>query len=237
MDLALAEIAAGLPMAASFAFAGGITTVREGRRRAALNEALHELRRPLQALALVTPPSGGEKIDSSLHLAATALARLESEINGREIQEDLEPVPLRQLVEAAVARWRPRAELAGGALRLRWVGGLATLGGGGFAVAQALDNLIINAIVHGGGEVLIEVAELDGRVRLAVHDRGTGGRAWRRSSMPSLLARLSGRSRHGHGLRVVRRTAARRGGRFRLRRSEQGTEAVLELPTASGEGR
>ena len=60
MTMELAEIAAGLPLAASFALAGGINTLREGRRRAALNEAMHELRRPLQALslALLTDPAG-----------------------------------------------------------------------------------------------------------------------------------------------------------------------------------
>jgi len=42
--------------------------------------------------------------------------------------------------------------------------------------------------------------------------------------------RLAGRRRHGHGLRIVRRVAARHGGSFRLRRSPSGTEACLELP-------
>src|SRR3954447_25761137 len=55
MALELAEVAAGLPMAASFALAGGLTTLREGRRRSSLNAAMHELRRPLQVLTLALP--------------------------------------------------------------------------------------------------------------------------------------------------------------------------------------
>jgi len=46
------------------------------------------------------------------------------------------------------------------------------------------------------------------------------------------MGRLSGRARHGHGLRLVRRTAARHGGSFALHLGEQGTSAVLELPLA-----
>ena len=60
--------------------------------------------------------------------------------------------------------------------------------------------------------------------------------AIRPESPPSpagLVARLSGRRRHGHGLRVVRRIAAAHRGDFRLRRSERGTEAVIELPVLS----
>jgi nitrogen fixation/metabolism regulation signal transduction histidine kinase len=49
-----------------------------------------------------------------------------------------------------------------------------------------------------------------------------------------VIARLSGRNRRGHGLPVVRRIAADHGGRFVLRRSEQGSLAMLELPLVAG---
>jgi hypothetical protein len=42
------------------------------------------------------------------------------------------------------------------------------------------------------------------------------------------------RRRHGHGLRIVRRAAARHGGSFRLRRSADGGEALLDLPLTGG---
>ena len=71
-------------MAASFAMAGGITAFREGRRRSSLNEAIHELRRPLQALALSLPRrlARAEAMRSALQMAAAAVDRLEREING-----------------------------------------------------------------------------------------------------------------------------------------------------------
>jgi signal transduction histidine kinase len=227
----LAEIAAGLPLAASFAFASGVSSVREGRRRAALNEALHELRRPLQALAL-TAPVGDSASDRSWRLAAAAIERLEREINGEERVATAGSVALRPLAEAAVERWRPRAELDGRSLTMRWEGASASVVGDGFDISQALDNLITNGIQHGTGEIRLEVS-CDGRgIRLLVRDDGCGARrgAIRRLAWQPLRERLSGRRRHGHGLRVVRRTATGLGGTFRLCRKSGGTAAVLELP-------
>jgi signal transduction histidine kinase len=45
-----------------------------------------------------------------------------------------------------------------------------------------------------------------------------------------VIARLSGRRRHGHGLAVVRRVASEHRGRFVLHRGDLGTVATLELP-------
>ena len=75
MAMELAELAAGLPVAASFAAARGISSFREGRRRTSLNEAMHELRRPLQILSLALPARAGEDaaVDSSLRLATAPL--------------------------------------------------------------------------------------------------------------------------------------------------------------------
>src|SRR3954469_19252717 len=89
MAVELAEVAAGLPVAASFALAGGITSLREGRRRTLLNEALHELRRPLQILSLALPDSSprAAHVESSLELATVALERLDREINGAALEE------------------------------------------------------------------------------------------------------------------------------------------------------
>ncbi len=235
MDLELAQVAAGLPFAASLAVAGGITTFREGRRRTALNEALHELRRPLQVLSL-SLPAEADAAGSSLRMAAAALERLEREVNGEVLERPSDPFPLRPLTEAAVARWRNRILLGGRSLELRWDAEEPWAFGDEAEVAQALDNVISNAIEHGGGEVRVEVREDDGRLRLAVVDSGATARPKRRGGF-GLRARISGRHRHGHGLRVVERAAESHGGSFELRRSEAGTEACLELPLYRGVGR
>jgi signal transduction histidine kinase len=229
----LAEVVAAWPLGVSLAAAGAARSLRAGRRRTALNEALHELRRPLQALALVTPARLQEPaaIEWPVQMAATALERLEREINGGRGASARAPMPARPLLESAVERWRAGAASAGGSLALRWQAEEATIHGDRCEVAQALDNLIVNALEHGGPEVVVEARIRRGRLGVAVIDTGPESRPGpRRGSPAELVARISGRRRHGHGLRVVRRTATAHGGDFRLFSSARGTEALLELP-------
>lgn len=224
MPVELAELVTGLPLAASFAMTTGISLLREGRRKTSLNEAMHELRRPLQVLALSLPadPGRAEAAGSALRLAAAAAERLENEINGERAAVIAERVMVDDLIAAAIERWRPAAAFAGRSLRLASEPGEMELLGDGTALAQALDNLISNGLAHGRGEIAIGVRAAAGRLQLAVRDAG---------ATPRTRDRRRGR-RHGHGLRLVRRTAARHGGRFRLRRAADGTEAVLDLPLA-----
>jgi signal transduction histidine kinase len=231
----LTEIVAGWPLAASIAAAITAQGVRAGRRRTTLNQALHELRRPLQSIALAAGSGTvSGSVASSVQLAATALERLDREINGGGLRAPMELVAPRPLLESAVARWRARASLGGGSLALRWRAGEALVEADRFGLAQAFDNLIVNAIEHGGPTVVVEARTRDGRLRVAVGDSGRAARpAARRETPAEVMARLSGRRRHGHGLAAVRRVAAAHEGRFALRRSERGSLAVLELPLAS----
>lgn len=235
MPLELSELAGGLPIAISFAMAGGITALREGRRRTSLNEAMHELRRPLQGLALSLPGDAParEQADSCLRMAIAALEGLDREINGGASAASAEPVALRSLVESAVGRWRRRAEASGRSLSLRWKAGEPALRIDRIGFAQALDNLISNAFVHGSGAVCLEVAEDDGVLRLLVHDGGCGRRD-RDRRLRRLAVRRGRDRRHGYGLRIVRRLAAACGGSFELRRSPLATVASLELPLQEG---
>jgi len=229
MAVEIAEIAAGLPVAASFAMATGVSALRDGRRRASQNEALHELRRPLQALTLALPEDSSA--GGSLRMAAAAADRLEREINGSGEDGIDTRVRLRPIVEAAVERWRPRAGREGRRLTLRWGAADVYLFGDELSLVQAVDNLINNALEHGASEVSVEVRGRPDLVRLSVRDRGGPAAAGRRSTLAS---RLGGRARHGHGLRIVRRVAARHGGSFQLLRAADSTEARLELPLAGG---
>jgi two-component system, OmpR family, sensor histidine kinase CreC len=235
MSVEMAEVVAAWPLGASLAAAMAVHGLREGRRRTLLNEAVHELRRPLQALALALPAERAAQPATlgSLRLATSALAQLEREINGEERGLVRARLPVRPLLEAALARWSPRAALSGRSLQLRWRAGEAWVFGDRCLLAQALDNLIVNAIEHGGPEVVI-AAEVDrGGLRLAVIDAGRGCRPQRQGQRPvGLVARLSGRRRRGHGLAAVRRVASAHGGGFHLRVSALQTRAVLELPLA-----
>jgi signal transduction histidine kinase len=225
--------------------------IRDGRRRTVLNERLHELRRPLQALALMAPPELRPDVEEGpVEMAAAALAALEREINGEREAGVPTVVAVRPLLEAARRRWRGQAALFGARLALRWDAGEAAVEGNRLELAAALDNLIANALEHGGVQVELAADLAGDRICLAVVDSGSGagrrarereavlkGReARRRRDVRAPFGRLTGRARHGHGLRLVRRTATRHGGAFALHKGEGGTSAVLELPLARKAG-
>lgn len=228
----LAQIAASWPLVISMAATVAAQGLRNGRRRTALNEALHELRRPLQAVALATGPAGagpGEG-EGPMELAAAALERLDREINGGPLAPARSRLEARALSEAAVARWQVRAKLADGSLELRWNAGRAIVNGDRCALAQALDNLIVNAIEHGGPTIVVAARRREGRLRIAVVDSGHASRP--RSPRNRAISRISGRQRHGHGLAVVRRVVSAHEGHFAFSRAAAGSLAVIELPLA-----
>jgi len=234
----LAAMHAGWPLALTMATALAFQGLRAGRRRLALNQALHELRRPLQAIALAGAGPGSAPppvLASSVELAAAALERLDREVNGSGLRRPAEEVELRPLLEAALRRWRGRAGQVDATLSLRWRAGRAAVLGDRVELAQALDNLIVNAIEHGGPAISVDARPYRGGVRIVVADSGRAARpAARRETPGEAITRLAGRSRHGHGLAVVRQVAAGHAGRFALRRSERGSLALLELPLAGG---
>jgi len=236
MAFDVSAIAGGLPMAASFAMAGGFVSVREARRRSSLNAALHELRRPLQALCLLgaAPVNSEGPFESSLQMAVAAADQLDREINGQPSLVKADRFSVRPIVEAAVQRWRPATVAAGRSLDLVWSGGDGELEGVPIALAQVVDNMISNALDHGGGAITLAAEVERGLCRLSVSDEG--GAAGVERARPSSRERLSGRRRHSHGLRIVRRVAAQHRGRFSLVRSAGSTEARLALPVSEEEG-
>jgi signal transduction histidine kinase len=216
-DVGLATCPLGMTLAAGFVGA----RVHRSRRRSALNRALHELRRPLQALLLSSGPGEGPGAHA-LRVALTALDDLDREINGSARRVDLRPVDCRALVQPAVERWRGVAAATRRSLVLRWRAGAASVLADPDHVAQALDNLIDNALRHGGLRVSVDADLCAGGVRITVRDSG---------GTPQRPPR-SRDARHGHGLAIVSRVAAEHGGHFRMVRTPAGATATLELPLA-----
>src|SRR3954451_10203097 len=124
-------------------------------------------------------------------------------------------------------RWGSQAVRSGGSLRLRWEAGEEVVAADPNGLAQAVDNLISNAIEHGGGTVTVE-ARRAGLV-LGVFVRGSGSRN-AAGSRPRGRAAVA---RRGHGLRLVCRFPEIHGGSFELCREAAGAVAALRLPLAA----
>ena len=196
--------------------------LRERRRRMRLNRALHELRRPLQALALAPTPASGAATarPDSLDLALAALDDLDSAVNGAPAR--FARAPSRR------GRWSPPRSSAGAARRREPAVRCCSNGRRARRLSwpiplgwrQALDNLLANAVEHGGARIRVIGSLCASGVRIVVADHGPGPGGGRHGA------------ERGHGLSVVREVAAVHGGRFALRSAGPATVAALELPLA-----
>jgi len=214
------------PLALSLATLVVADRRRAAHRRAGLSRAMHELRRPLQALVLLgeQPERRGERAAAGhLELALAALGELEHELDqGSAKVADRSPADARALAVAAVRRWEALAGRAGRRFELRWSAGEAFLLCDPARVGRALDNLIANALEHGGGTIRLVATRTAGGLCLAICDEGGGGAVQVSASAPV----------RGHGLAITRAIAAEHGGSFRLESHGRGCEAAIELPLA-----
>ncbi len=211
---------------------------RLGRRRHALNRALHEIRRPLQTLVLLSP-SGDPPASIAMRpviepvlQVVSAVSDLDRELNGGPPPvRRSERVAARLMADSCVRRWRSRAALSGSTIELRWAGTDGLISGDGVALAAALENLIVNAIEHGGPRITVTGRTLGRRIRIEVIDNGVFARPDDRPDSPArAVSRTEARGRHGHGLEVVSRTADKHGGKLETDFSVEGSRAALILP-------
>lgn len=210
-----AAVAVGSALLLALAGHGRLTGAR---RSLELNRRLHELRRPLQgvALALDAGPAN-ERALACFEQASGALADLDACVNGRPPRRAMSVVPLRDVLEDARRRW-------GSALTIDPATADPRVEADPRGLAGALDNLVANALEHGRGRVSLRLAA-DGReARLEVRDQG-----------PGTVRSPSRRDpRRGHGLAQVAAVAERHSGRAGLGGDpDGGTVATLALPLAS----
>jgi signal transduction histidine kinase len=229
VPLATEVLAAGWPLA--LLLAGMLMRARERRRRlrARAGEALHELRRPLQTLALLTDRGAAAQ---HVEMVAGALTDLERALLGRRPDLRVRTVTLRPVVEAAVERWRLSAagEIESpGAVELRWLAGEVRAVVDPRRIAQAMDNLIANALEHGRSPVILEATRTASGLRLSVRNRIAG-------HGPPALPRPHPQdpTRRGHGLRIVSEIAVDHGGRFLFDCARGWAVGTLELPLSGG---
>lgn len=200
----------------------GLLIVRH-RRIEHLVRARHEVRGPLTAaqLALHASARRGElaprrvaALELELRRAAMALDDLFDPDAARGAEVDLDDI-----LRLQAQTWSDVADAHGATVALRLDGGGSVVKADGLRVAQAVGNVVANAIEHGGGEIEIRTRALERGLRVEVTDGGPG--------LPAPVAEL------------VRGSRRRRGGRGRglaiaSRALEHQGTSLLTLPSARG---
>lgn len=198
--------------------------IRDARRARRMNRAMHELRRPLQAIALglesASPDLGGA--GACLEQARSALRELDSIVNGGREPRVVRRVPIGEVLDSLARRWHfadVEVEPGRGC-------GAAEVEVDATRLAAALDNLVGNALRHGSGIVRVRATAAGGNARFEVRDAGPGPEPGRRARD----------RRHGHGLHVVADVAASHGGVAAPAAPVPGggTLAAISLPVSGG---
>jgi signal transduction histidine kinase len=224
------------------ALAGGVVLVLwrlSAARMESVVRACHELRGPLTAARLglelnaraELPADRIRAIDLELGRAALVLEDLaEARIARRPgVGARLRDVDLRGLLADSVEASRATAARRGVRLRFRWLGDDGTMLADRLRLAQAVGNLIANAIEHGGGEVEVRGLARGEGARIEVIDAGDGLPAPLEQLLrrPDRARRRSGRSR---GLVITREIVEAHGGRLSAAPTSHGARLVIELP-------
>jgi len=219
------------------------------REREFVAEAGHELRTPLATmqaqleLALERNPTPEVARTLGILLAETRrIASLASRLlqlsTERPPQVRDTPFDLHALVDVRVELARAvhpaaRYELTAGNAAGAW-----RVAADADRMAQAIDNLLENAVVHGGSAIEVDLATVDGAVELHVRDDGAGIDAETAERAFQRFARApDARTRPGAGLglSIVRAIVQEAGGTCGIgARSDgvQGTDVWIRLPRA-----
>jgi signal transduction histidine kinase len=205
---------------------------RRGAARVA--RAAHELRGSLGALRLgldLALAQGGlspERL-AALDLQLTRAAAALEGLTGPARPACRAPVAVGQLLTETVTSLEPLATRRGSAVHLRQVPDAIVFGNRG-SLAQAVGNLIANAIEHGGSSIEVAVGVGEAVVGVEVCDDGAGLAPHGRAGRLRRMARWPVTSRHGHGLSVAADVATAHGGRLLSAPGGRGARMVLELP-------
>jgi signal transduction histidine kinase len=222
--------------------------VMRRRERAFIADASHELRSPLAMLRTELELMARDRPSGAELQAATASAIEETERIGR-LADDLllltradsrrlalhrAPVSPGELVVAAAARARRRP--APREVRIRVADGAGTplLMADVGRIAQAIDNMLDNALRHATSEVELSTRVTASSVEIHVLDDGPGfppeflSRAWERFSRADPARTDDGA---GLGLSIVRTIAEGHGGRTEAsNRPDGGADVCIVLP-------
>jgi signal transduction histidine kinase len=224
-------------------------------RREFLASAAHELRTPVTAISGYSETLLGGEVDeaaskeflATIHRNAARISRLVDDLLELERLEarperlaERVPVVLAPLIGHAAATARAAAaarELPEPAIAIDVAADLAVLGDGD-GLDHVVQNLIDNAVSHGGGTIRVAARRDGGKVLLTVADDGPGIPA---EHLPRIFERFyradAGRSRarggSGLGLAIVDQQVAAMGGTIAVDSAPgQGTTFTVTLDAA-----
>lgn len=234
----LAGVAAGLTVAGVLH-----ALVRARWRRSRLERTgrpMHELRGALTTLNLALSalerslPSAQRRhfrvdaLRSQLDRGRLAVSDLDAglrDVTRNGTSESYDQLDLGAVVRRSTRAWAQLASSFGGRLEARWNAGAVRVLGSEGRLSQALDNLIGNALEHGGGRVVVHGERHADRVRITIVDEGRG-----LTCDPSELPESSPGSARGHGLAIARDVIEQHGGTLAGGSSGNRPALVIELP-------
>jgi signal transduction histidine kinase len=222
-------------------------------RRRVMADIAHELRTPLSVLQIdlesiedgLTEPT--PEVVTRLQEELALLKRLVEDLRmlslaeAGELQLEVQPVDVGQLVQTAVERVRSAAQEKGVSLTSELPEGLPAVAGDAQRLSQVLSNLMSNALRHTppGGRIAVVARQVDGQdVRIAVLDNGEGIPA---GELPRVFERFyrtdhaRGRDTGGSGLglAIARSLVEAHGGRIWAESVEgEGSTFAFSLPVA-----
>jgi signal transduction histidine kinase len=213
-----------------------------------LRSPVSRLRSAAHAAAETSDPKEQEELLGSVIRQADALMRILTavlEISRSEAQtgrKQFSWFDVDDLAAELAEMYDPVAEEGGATLEYERAGRAVPLFGHRQLLAQAISNLVENAIRYGsaGGEIRLRVEPGERKIRVEVGDRGPGIPAERRQEARRRFGRLdSSRSNEGAGLglALAESIAHLHQGELMLEDNAPGLLTVLALPVHSREAR
>ena len=179
--------------------------------RRALAHATHELRGSLAVveLCVAAVEQRGcrgedlaglvETVRAQIQRGTLAIEDVEALQQRRVLRASREPVDVGLLVARRERAWQRLAELSGARMDVVWRAPGALVIGDARRLCQALDNLVSNAIRHGGKRIVVRAEQSGSVLRVELHD---GGQGLPRAAVTPSPVPLD--SKHGHGLAIAR---------------------------------
>ena len=206
-----------------------------------LRSPASRLRAAAHAAASATDPAEQEELLASVVRNADALIRILTTVLEISRSEALTSrnqfawFDVRELAAELAEMYDPLADEGGATLRFEQPDAAVPLFGHRQLLAQALSNLLENAVRYGaaGGEIVVRVVPAQKGVRIQVADRGPGIPQNRREEALRRFGRLdSSRSDEGAGLglALVQSIAHLHGGQLLLDDNRPGLLTTLQLP-------